>query len=379
MEEQKRIRQFSPIQWLKGRQPWVRGMLINGAVFLLLIVVFFMTGSYMYGPAKNARAYYEAKSAGDWNRMYDCCVFPESSFLSKQNFVNAMSYRTNQDTDEQELPEITSYMMRKKGKNGNQVNYQVNYSLKDDGDAHIESLVMERGSSVLRVFSNWYVLPEDLYVQDISVTVPKRARLSIDGTEVAEKYLTESQDEEKAVYQIPYLFLGYHTIELKERGKEDYREIFELTEKRSLKFIPEMQLSNKSGKEICDRVEEAVDAICRAATAHKDFGEISGYFSADTATQKAARAAYENLESQFSTKKKVGIATLSVTRVTTSVRNQSEAMTADIEINYAAEKVSKKFFFFYKTKSYQEQMQLKTTVTKEDGQWLFDEGVIPSF
>ena len=54
-------------------------------------------------------------------------------------------------------------------------------------------------------------------------------------------------------------------------------------------------------------------------------------------------------------------------------------MTADIEINYAAEKVSKKFFFFYKTKSYQEQMQLKTTVTKEDGQWLFDEGVIPSF
>ena len=149
MEEQKRIRQFSPIQWLKGRQPWVRGMILNGAVFLLLIVVFFMTGSYMYGPAKNARAYYEAKLAGDWNRMYDCCVFPESSFLSKQNFVNAMSYRTNQDTDEQELPEISSYIMRKKGKNGNQVNYQVNYSLKDDGDAQIESLVMERGSSVL--------------------------------------------------------------------------------------------------------------------------------------------------------------------------------------------------------------------------------------
>ena len=65
MEEQKRIRQFSPIQWLKGRQPWVRGMILNGAVFLLLIVVFFMTGSYMYGPAKNARAYYEAKLAGD--------------------------------------------------------------------------------------------------------------------------------------------------------------------------------------------------------------------------------------------------------------------------------------------------------------------------
>lgn len=378
MEERKRIRQFSPIQWFGGLQPWVRGLILNSAVLLLLVIVFFMVGSYMYGPAKNARAYYEAKLAGDWNRMYDCCVFPESSFLSKQNFVNAMSYRTNQDTDEQEMPEITSYMMRKKGTNGDQVNYQVNYSLKDDGEAHIESLVMKRGSSVLRVFSNWYVLPKDLYVQDVSVTVPKKARLSIDGTEVTEKYLTESQDEEKAVYQIPYLFLGHHTIELKERGKEDYREIFELTEKKNLEFIPEMQLNNKSGKEICDRVEEAIDAIYQAAASHKDFEEISSYFSADAATQKAARNDYENLENQFSTKKKVGIATLSVTRVTTSVRNQNEAMTADIEINYAAEKVSKRFFFFYKTKNYQEQKRLKTVVTKEDGQWLFDEGIIPS-
>jgi len=69
----------------------------------------------MYGPAKNARAYYEAKLVGDWNRMYDCCVFPESSFLSKQNFVNAMSYRTNQDTDEQEMPEITFLYDAQKG------------------------------------------------------------------------------------------------------------------------------------------------------------------------------------------------------------------------------------------------------------------------
>ncbi len=39
-------------------------------------------------------------------------------------------------------------------------------------------------------------------------------------------------------------------------------------------------------------------------------------------------------------------------------------MTADIEINYAADKVNKKFFFFYKTKSYQEQMQLKNYCNK---------------
>lgn len=378
MEEQKNSQKFSPIPWFKSLPAWIRGVVINVAVMLLLVIIFFMVGNYLYGPAKSARAYYEAKLSEDWNGVYDNCKFPESPFLSRQNFVNANSYVKGGAAAESELPEITSYMMRKKQSDGNTAVYQVNYSLKGDGEAHIESLSMERGSSVLKMFNNWYVTPEDLYIQDVKITVPEDARLVIDGIDVTEKYKEKSGDSTKAVYKVPYLFLGWHTVELKEPGKENYREIFQLRENKALEFIPELQLNNQSGKEICDQAEKALEAIYAGAASNKDFNKISKYFAGDKDTQKAAKKAYEDLADQFATKKSVGIATLSVTRVTTSVQNKEELMHAEIEVNYTAEKVSKWFFFFYDTENYSDSVLLKSRVTKEDGKWVFDAGIIPA-
>lgn len=377
MEERKNGERCSPIQWFQGLQPWVRGVILNGTVLIVLCLCFFMAGNYMFGPAKTARAYYEARIEGDWNKVYDCCIMPKSAFLSRQNFVNAMSYRPEGAEEKRETPQITSYMMRRKEKNGDKVTYQVNYSLKDDKEAHIETLIMECGSDVLGIFHNWYVSPEQLYVTAVKVIVPENARITVDGMDITEKYRQGKAEKGKAVYQIPYLFLGYHTVELKEQGKENYREIFEVTEKKTLEFIPEMQLNNKSGKEICDQAETALDAVCKAAAAHEKFSVVKEYFSSDSKTQKAAEEAYETLADEFSTKKKTGIATLSVTRVTTSVQNEEETMNAQIEMNYTAEKVSRWLLFFYKTKSYQDQTKMNVKVTKENDKWVFDEGLIP--
>lgn len=378
MEEQKNGLRTSPVLWFKGLQPWIRGLIINAAVMLLLVAVFFMAGNYMYGPAKTARAYYEAKLAEDWNGVYDNCKFPKSEFLNRQIFINAMSDYGESSAAESTIPEITSYMMRKKESEGNHAVYQVNYSLKGDGDAHIEKLAMERGSSVLKMFYNWYVTPEDLYLEDVKVTIPKDARLEIDGIDVTEKYIEKGGDSEKAVYKIPFLFQGWHTVELKEKGKENYREIFQLKEKRALEFIPDLQLNNKSGKEICDQAEKVLDAVYTAGAGNKDFNKISRYFSSDKDTQKAVKKAYEDFSDQFTTKKKVGISTLSVTRVTTSVQNREDVMYAEIEVNYTAEEVSNWFFFFYDTENFSGTEVLKGQVRKEGDKWVFDEGIIPS-
>lgn len=377
MEEQKKHRKLSPLLWLKGLPSWICGLLLNVAVMLLLVLIFFMAGSYVYGPAKTARGYYEASLAEDWNAVYDNCKFPDSRFLSRQIFVNAMSYQEEGASAEKQIPEITSYMMRKKEDSGNRAIYQVNYSLKDDGDAHIESVALERGSSVLKLFNNWYVLPENLYMKDVSVTVPKEARLTIDGIDVLKELKKDSGVSDRATYNIPYLFCGYHTIELEEAGKETYRKIFKLEEKKALEFIPELQLNNKSGKEICEQAEKTIDGIYTAAAAHKDFKEISHFFSSDAKTQKSAQKSYEELASKFSTQNTTGISTLSVTRVITSVQNKEDVMQMEIELSYTAERVRKRFFFFYNTQTYSDSSKLKTQVTKEGDYWVFDEGIIP--
>ncbi len=377
MEEQRNHRKLSPLLWFKGLSPWICGVFLNVAVMLLLVLIFFMAGSYTYGPAKTARGYYEARLAEDWNAVYDNCKFPDSRFLSRQIFVNAMSYQEEETSAEMQTPEITSYMMRKKENSGNRATYQVNYSLKDDGDAHIESIALEKGSSVLKVFNNWYVLPENLYIKDVSVTVPEGARLTIDGIDVLKELKKDSEVSNRATYNIPYLFCGYHTIELEETGKDTYRKIFKLEEKKALEFIPDLQLNNKSGKEICEQTEKAIDGIYTAAAAQKDFKEISAFFSSDAKTQKSARKAYEELVSEFSTRKTTGISTLSVTRVITSVQNREDVMRVEIELSYTAERVRKRFFFFYNTENYSDSTKLKAQVTKEGDYWVFDEGIIP--
>lgn len=378
MKNQDNKNRPSFLRWFGSLPPWVKGVACNCTVLALLGLIFFLCGNYMYGPAKTARAYYEARLAKDWNTVYDCCVFPKSSFLSRQNFVNANDYdpESGGEGGQKELPEITSYMMRKKGNEGGKTIYQINYSLKDDGEAHIEKLLMERGSTVLWFFSNWQVSPEDMYVADVNIAVPAKARLVLDGSDVTGKYKVKSSDSEKDIYQIPYLFLGWHTVELKESGKENYREVFELKEKRTLEFIPELQLNNKSGKEICERAEKAVDMIYQTAASHGDFKDISEYFFSDSKTQKAAEKAFGELSEEFSTSREAGIATLSVTRVTTSVKNQDDVMSAGIDVVYTAEKVNRWLFFFYKTKTYSDSVELKANVLKEDGQWVFDEGII---
>ena len=61
---------------------WIRMLAVSAVTLLLLTAVFFMAGNYLYSPQKVARDYYEAMLSGDWNRMYDCCRFPEAQFLS---------------------------------------------------------------------------------------------------------------------------------------------------------------------------------------------------------------------------------------------------------------------------------------------------------
>lgn len=93
----------------------LRILIVNLSLFLILCAVFFMAGAYLYAPQAAGRNYVEACLAGDWNSAYDVCQFPDSTFLSRKNYVNAMTWKAKQDgTDGQETPEIKSFFMLQK-------------------------------------------------------------------------------------------------------------------------------------------------------------------------------------------------------------------------------------------------------------------------
>ena len=158
----------------------LRILIVNLSLFLILCAVFFMAGAYLYAPQAAGRNYVEACLAGDWNSAYDVCQFPDSTFLTRKNYVNAMTWKAKQDgSDGQETPEIKSFFMRRKQslETGENRIYTVRYTLKGVSDSKEETMEIAAGDIVKWNFKEWYVVPKDSYVTDVEITVPANASL----------------------------------------------------------------------------------------------------------------------------------------------------------------------------------------------------------
>ena len=329
----------------------LRILIVNLSLFLILCAAFFMAGAYLYAPQAAGRNYVEACLAGDWNSAYDVCQFPDSTFLSRKNYVNAMTWKAKQDgTDGQETPEIKSFFMRRKQnlETGENRIYTVRYTLKGMSDSQEETLEIAVGDTVKWNFKEWYVVPKDSCVTDVEITVPADASFYLDGVQVGKKYLKETADN-VSIYKIPYLFLGGHTIELTEKQKDPYREIVLVQDNSSMEFLPDLKLNDSTGKTIADRAEESLDKVFTAAAAGKSFSTIKNEFSADTNT---------------------GITSITVSSVSTTVTNESNQMKIETNVTAAIERRTRFLHFFRKTKIETVTWKLESVVTLENEKWV---------
>lgn len=372
---------------------WLRMLAVSTGVLLLAAAVFFLTGSYLYSPQKTARDYYEAQLAGDWNTMYDCCRFPEGRFLSRKNFVNAMSY--GKDSKE-EAPRIKNYRIRKTGTDGKHGIYQMTCTLEGISESQKETVKIARGEKILGPFYEWYIVPEELYVKNVEFVVPADAQLYLDGTKITGDYLREGkaaenesaesdsqdvdrqedgktdksvQNMEEAVYEIPYVFLGYHTIQIQEKGKDEYREIVPVKSSERIEILPELKLNDANGKKIADKAESLVQEFCEAGMKKHSYSQVSDYFLDDVSVQKKAEKAFDSFRKRAADEKSTGIVKLALTGIETTVSSADGKMEAQVNVSYTAEKVEKKLFFFYHTVTESGTRSLKLQLKNSQGDW----------
>ncbi len=351
----------------------LRILIVNISLFLILCAVFFMAGAYLYAPQAAGRNYVEACLAGDWNSAYDVCQFPDSTFLSRKNYVNAMTWKAKQDgSDGQETPEIKSFFMRRKQnlETGENRIYTVRYTLKGVSDSQEETLEIAAGDTVKWNFKEWYVVPKDSYVTDVEITVPADASFYLDGVQVGKKYLKETADN-VSVYKIPYLFIGGHTIELTEKQKDPYREIILVEDNSSMEFLPDLKLNDSTGKVIADRTEEALDKVFTAAVNGKAFSTVKDEFSADTAVQANAKEQYQQLCGAYlNSDTNTGITNVTISSISTTVTSVENQMQIATEVTATIEKRTRFLHFFRKTKTETVTWKLETVVTLENEKWV---------
>ena len=351
----------------------LRILIVNLSLFLILCAVFFMAGAYLYAPQAAGRNYVEACLAGDWNSAYDVCQFPDSTFLTRKNYVNAMTWKAKQDgSDGQETPEIKSFFMRRKQSletGGNRI-YTVRYTLKGVSDSKEETMEIAAGDIVKWNFKEWYVVPKDSYVTDVEITVPANASLYLDGVQVGKKYLKETADT-VSVYKIPYLFIGGHTIELTEAKKDPYREIILVEDNSSMEFLPDLKLNDSTGKVIADRVEESLDKVFAAAVNGKAFDTIKDEFSADTEVQANAKEQYQQIcDAYLNSDTNTGITNVTISSISTTVTSVENQMQIATEVTATIEKRNRFLHFFRKTKTETVTWKIESAVTLEKETWV---------
>ena len=351
----------------------LRILIVNLSLFLILCAVFFMAGAYLYAPQAAGRNYVEACLAGDWNSAYDVCQFPDSTFLSRKNYVNAMTWKAKQSGSEgQETPEIKSFFMRRKQslETGENRIYTVRYTLKGVSDSQEETMEIAAGDIVKWNFKEWYVVPKDSYVTDVEITVPVNASLYLDGVLVGKKYLKETADT-VSVYKIPYLFIGGHTIELTEAKKDPYREIILVEDNSSMEFLPDLKLNDSTGKVIADRVEESLDKVFAAAVNGKAFDTIKDEFSADTAVQADAKEQYQQIRDAYlNSDTNTGITSVTISSISTTVTSTENQMKIETDVTATIEKRTRFLHFFRKTKTETITWKIESAVTLEKETWV---------
>lgn len=351
----------------------LRILIVNLSLFLILCAVFFMAGAYLYAPQAAGRNYVEACLAGDWNSAYDVCQFPDSTFLSRKNYVNAMTWKAKQNGSErQETPEIKSFFMRRKQslETGENRIYTVRYTLKGVSDSQEETMEIAAGDIVKWNFKEWYVVPKDSYVTDVEITVPANASLYLDGVLVGKKYLKETADT-VSVYKIPYLFIGGHTIELTEAKKDPYREIILVEDNSSMEFLPDLKLNDSTGKVIADRVEESLDKVFAAAVNGKAFSTIKDEFSADTAVQADAKEQYQQIRDAYlNSDTNTGITSVTISSISTTVTSVENQMKVETDVTATIEKRNRFLHFFRKTKTETITWKIESAVMLEKENWV---------
>ena len=209
---------------------------------------------------KTASSFWNYMAAGEFDKAYRYFDLDEDSVLTEESFVSAMKT--------QPYAEAKKVSVRKARQKTDEATYIIKYEY-NEKEYELE-LSLELSGKEGLFGGDWTVSTAPFINRDIAVTVPRGAKLILDGKEVSDSFATSETQ-----YTIPKVFVGYHTYYAesgiltseKQVTKENYVYCSNLTlvedEKKKLVSVAE------------ETTEKLVDAMLNAA----DYEKVSKYFT----------------------------------------------------------------------------------------------------
>ena len=106
--------------------------------------------------------------------------------------------------------------------------YVIEYRVKGSSEKSYSYLTVAKTSGKQFLFwDDWKVTSSDSWAQDVQITIPESAEMTLNGTEV-DSSGAEVDDGMKTI-TIPYLFTGEYQMSVTEEGMMDYNRLLEVS------------------------------------------------------------------------------------------------------------------------------------------------------
>lgn len=260
-------------------------ILVAAAAVLLFFVVFNMQFS-----AKNtAEKYAKSLLEEEWDQLYDTLfIKDEGDFLTKEAFVTAMELECRN----MEQPIYYAGDPVKVSGDFSKKVYRISYSSVQDSleDKNVMEIRLKRCG----IF--WKVQSKDLIIRDLSITVPKGAKVKIDKIDVPEKYKADKDKNGKDIYHIPSIFGYTHFVELNGEGLEETGQLIDGSygETVTVRAV----YDKKVIEEVAEQAAEDLEEILYAASINKKFSDVEVLDGMDDSCKEGAVDEYNYLRQE---------------------------------------------------------------------------------
>ena len=287
----------------------------------------------------------------EWGKAYDYCSFPDSDLLSRQMYVNAnanndeiIDYESVKviDTVQQaqdELSDLNSllgdYVSDETDEtlnNDDMKYYVIEYRVKGSSEKSYSYLTVAKTSGKQFLFwDDWKVTSSDSWAQDVQITIPESAEMTLNGTEV-DSSGAEVDDGMKTI-TIPYLFTGEYQMSVTEEGMMDYNRLLEVSsygiDESYITLIP----SQETVDQVAAQAGDDIKLIMESALQGKDFSEIESCFTEQALDEGYVKDDYESLvEGLAGDGETSGVISLQLNNINAELSSQPDAGSIDLYI-----------------------------------------------
>ena len=243
--------------------------IVEAVVLIIAIACFFAVGKKTYGIEQTAENFFLSYMNGNWDECYEQLDVNDSTFISKEKFIEA-----NANVG---AIEYNAYEVEEEYSNKLQASVRVSYSLKSSGAEQYMYITLNKQKSKKFLFFNtWKATTDAIVANDVYVYVPTGSVATIDGIELAP--FLDSSDEYEDTYIIPQIFAGNHHVVVS-NGDFSYENDYYVQNygyigvySSDMKVDPELQ------KAIADRAYEAFTTCLNAGMQGAGFDAVSNLF-----------------------------------------------------------------------------------------------------